>query len=84
MSTLDLKIKSVIGFSGQIHGGLRHSPDGKYAVYPLGSFLVLKNLKSGKEAFLNGHSGDISCVALSHDGATLATGQSNLPGVKVC
>lgn len=68
---------------GKVTGGLHYTPDGKYVVYPLGSFLVLKNLVTDKEAFFDGHSQDISCVAMSHNGDRLASGQINFTGVKV-
>lgn len=79
----ELKIKSVIGFSGKVPGALHTSPCGKYIVYPLGSFIVIKNVRTDKEAFLDGHSHDVSCVAMSNDGRTLASGQVNIMGVKV-
>lgn len=69
--------------TGKITGGLHYTPDGKYVVYPLGSFLVLKNLVTDKEAFFDGHSQDVSCVAMSHNGDRLASGQTNFTGVKV-
>ncbi|KAJ1434647.1 flagellar associated protein putative: flagellar associated protein [Ochromonadaceae sp. CCMP2298] len=80
--SVDLKIKSVIGFNGKIRQALLYSPCGKYLVYPLGSFVVVKNVVSDKEAFLDGHSNEISCIAMSNDGRTLASGQLNLMGVK--
>jgi hypothetical protein len=49
----------------------------------LGSFVVLKNIKTEKESFLDGHSNEISCIAISHDGTKLVSGQSNFTGVKV-
>lgn len=79
----ELKIKSVIGFSGKVPGALHYTPCGKYIVYPLGSFVVVKNLKTDKEAFLDGHSHEISCLAMSNDGRTIASGQVNITGVKV-
>jgi len=83
MSTaIELKIKSVIGFSGTIHRGLHYTPCGKYIVFPLGSFIVIKNIRTEKEAFLDGHSKDVSCIAMSHDGQKLASGQVNFLGVK--
>eukprot|EP01038_Epipyxis_sp_PR26KG_P007264 gene7264-9903_t len=78
----ELKIKSVIGFNGKVTGALSYTPCGKYIVYPLGSFIVLKNLQTDREAFLDGHSNGISCIAMSHDGRRLASGQTHLPGVK--
>lgn len=83
MSTLDLKINSVIGFSGQVVGALNYSPCGQYVVYPLGAFCVVKHIKSQKEAFLDGHSRPISCLKVSSDGNYIASGQTNFVGVKV-
>lgn len=82
MATSELKIKSVIGFSGKVVGGLTYTPCGKYIVYPLGSFVVIKNIKTDKEAFLDGHSHEVSCLAVSHDGTKAASGQINIIGVK--
>ena len=79
----DLKIKSVIGFSGKVAGALNYSPCGNYMVYPLGSFVVLKNVKTDKECFLDGHSHEISCLSVSKDGKWIASGQINIIGVKV-
>lgn len=47
-------------------------------VYPIGSQVVLKNIESGKQAFLEGHSSDVSCVVISKDGRYLASGQKNV------
>lgn len=80
--SLDLKIKSVIGFNGKIARALSYTPCGKYIVYPLGSFIVLKNLVSDREGFLDSHSHDVTCIAMSHDGNKLASGQSQFTGVK--
>ena len=80
---MELKIKSVIGFSGEVPNSLHYTPCGKYIIYPLGSFVVLKNMKTDKEAFLDGHTREISCLAISNDGRTVASGQVNITGVKV-
>ena len=69
--------------TGKVANALKVTPCGKYAIYPLGSFAVIKNLRTEKEAFLDGHSHEISCLAMSHDGTKLATGQINIIGVKV-
>jgi succinate dehydrogenase/fumarate reductase-like Fe-S protein len=68
---------------GKIPRALCYTPCGKYIVYPLGSFIVLKNLVSDKEAFLDGHNQDITCMAMSHDGEKIASGQTQFTGVKV-
>jgi len=51
-------------------------------IYPLGSFVVIKNVRTEKEAFLDGHSQEVSCLAVSHDGRKIASGQVNFLGVK--
>jgi hypothetical protein len=84
MSAAALKIKSVIGFNGKVTRALHYTPCGKYIVYPLGSFLVLKNLVTDKEAFIDGHNNIISCVAMDANGTHVATGQISLTGIKVC
>ena len=77
-----LKIKSVIGFNGKVVNGLHYTPCGGYIVYPLGSFVVIKNLRTDKDAFLEGHTREVSCVTVSHDGTKVASGQVNITGVK--
>ncbi|CAM9783757.1 unnamed protein product [Ascophyllum nodosum] len=52
-------------------------------IYPLGSILVVRSLTGkDKQAFLDEHSADISCVALSNDGTRIVSGQMNQMGVK--
>ncbi|CAM9884207.1 unnamed protein product, partial [Phaeothamnion confervicola] len=70
------------GSPGKVTGGLHVTPCGGYIVYPLGSVVVVRALKGGYQAFLEGHSHNVSCVAMSRDGRFLATGQMNHAGVK--
>jgi WD40 repeat protein len=72
----------VIGFNGKVANGLHYTPDGGYIVYPLGSVVVIKNLRTDKEAFLEGHTREVSCLAVSQDGSKVASGQVNITGVK--
>jgi WD40 repeat protein len=65
-----------------VAGGLKVTPCGNYTVYPLGQMMVVRSLAGGKTAFLEGHTSDISAVAMSPDGRRLATGQANHAGVK--
>lgn len=75
MSEGVLSLKSAIGFSGSVAGGLRYTPCGKFVLFPLGSVVVLRSLKSNKQFFLDaGIDKKVSCVAISKDGAFLATG----------
>jgi WD40 repeat protein len=82
MECVELKIKSVIGFNGKVPGAMTYTPCGNYIIYPLGSFVVIKNIKTNKEAFLDGHNNDVSCIAISHNGEKIASGISHLTGVK--
>ena len=68
---------------GTVRNSLIYTPCGKYMVYPLGSFVVIKNLKSGKESFFDGHTREVSCISISYDGNRIVSGQINIPGVKV-
>jgi cilia- and flagella-associated protein 52 len=68
---------------GKISGSLHYTPCGRYIVYPLGSFIVLKDIVRDREAFLDGHTQDVSCIAMSNNGDRLASGQINFTGVKV-
>lgn len=45
-------------------------------VYPLGSILVVRSMTGkNKQAFLEGHTSEISCVAMSSDGTRIVSGQ---------
>merc|ERR1712023_287510 len=70
-----LELKSVIGFGGKVPNGLIYHPDGIHMIYSLGSTVVVKNTQINKQAFLKGHSHQVSCLSLSHDGTKLASGQ---------
>lgn len=62
--------------SGKVPGGLRLTPCGGYFVYPLGSILVIRSIAGkNKQSFFEGHTSDISCVAMSVDGSRLVSGQ---------
>lgn len=74
---VDLKIAGVIGFSGNVPNGLKYTPCGTYMIYPLGSQIIVRNTVTNNQTFLEGHSSDVSCLALSGDGRTLASGQKN-------
>jgi hypothetical protein len=68
---------------GTIRDSLTYTSCGKYLLYPLGSFVVIKNIRSGKESFFDGHTREVSCLSVSKDGLRMASGQMNIPGVKV-
>lgn len=78
----DMKIKSVIGFNGKLLDGIHYTVDGNHLVYALGPYVVFKNVQTGKESFLEGHTEAVTCLKISHDGRRIASGQSTLPGKK--
>lgn len=60
---------------------MKLTPCGKYLVYPLGSILVIRSITGkNKQSFFEGHTSEISCVAISADGSRLVSGQVNAVG----
>ena len=45
LNPMELRIKSVIGFGGKVQNALKYTPCGGYMVFPLGSFVVIRNVK---------------------------------------
>ncbi|XP_056136511.1 cilia- and flagella-associated protein 52 [Lampris incognitus] len=77
-----LQLEAVIGFNGQVFGGLKLHPDREHMIYPLGSTVILKRIKDGKQEFLHGHTNNVSCVAVSRSGYYVASGQVTFMGFK--
>mmetsp|Transcript_25908 Transcript_25908/g.60608 ORF Transcript_25908/g.60608 Transcript_25908/m.60608 type:complete len:648 (+) Transcript_25908:65-2008(+) len=82
VDAVDLKISGVIGFTGEVANGLFYSPCGGFVVYPLGSIIVVKDVATNAQTFLEGHSNDVTCISISHDGSKIASGQMNNPGMR--
>ncbi|RZF37372.1 hypothetical protein LSTR_LSTR009723 [Laodelphax striatellus] len=78
----ELEIESIIGFDGNAVNGVQVHPDGMHIVYPLGNKLVVQNLKTKTQSFLEGHTNVISTVAMSKSGKFIASGQINHMGFK--
>ena len=51
-------------------------------LFVVGSIVVVKNISANCQAFLQGHTGDVTCLAVSHDGTMLATGQQSEEGAR--
>lgn len=77
-----IELQCAIGFDGRVVGGLALHPDGQHLLYPLGSTIVVKNLNTGKQFFLRGHSDKVTCVAISNNGKYVASGQRTHMGFK--
>ena len=50
--------------------------------YPLGSIIVLRNISTGKQAFLEAHDDNVSCITASRDNKYLASGQDSYGTLK--
>ncbi|XRA99932.1 cilia- and flagella-associated protein 52 [Pycnococcus provasolii] len=71
-----LPLESVIGFGGAVTDGLILHPDGQTLIYPLGSMVVVRPKNdSSQQEFLQGHTDEVSCIAISKSGRYLASGQ---------
>lgn len=68
---------------GHVRSGLRVHPDREHLIYPLGSAVILKRIKDGKQEFLHGHTNNVSCISVSKSGSYIASGQVNFMGFKV-
>lgn len=74
-SEVDLELKAALGFGGTVPGGLVVQPNHKQLVYPLGSTVVMRDMNTGKQCFLQGHTNTVSCIAVSKSGRYAASGQ---------
>ncbi|KAL1525886.1 hypothetical protein AB1Y20_020714 [Prymnesium parvum] len=71
-----LPLDGVIGFSGRIMHALHLHPNDTHAIYPLGSTVVIRNVESpADQTLLQGHTDSVTCIALTKDGRTMASGQ---------
>uniref|UniRef100_A0A8D3EA63 Cilia- and flagella-associated protein 52 n=1 Tax=Scophthalmus maximus TaxID=52904 RepID=A0A8D3EA63_SCOMX len=77
-----LELEAAIGFNGNVFSGLKVHTDGEHLIYPLGSTVILNRIKDGKQEFLQGHTNNVSCVAISKTGSYIASGQVNAMGFK--
>lgn len=69
--------------TGHVLSGLRVHPDREHLIYPLGSTVVVRRIKDGKQEFLQGHTNSVSCISASKSGSYVASGQVTFMGFKV-
>eukprot|EP00744_Colponema_vietnamica_P001007 GILI01001730.1.p1 GENE.GILI01001730.1~~GILI01001730.1.p1 ORF type:complete len:617 (-),score=150.79 GILI01001730.1:220-2070(-) len=76
----DLELQAVVGFKGSVPGGLILHPDNEHLIYPLGSTVVIRNIVSKNQTFLQGHDDQIACISVSNSGRLIASGQKTHMG----
>ncbi|KAI3365641.1 hypothetical protein L3Q82_010722 [Scortum barcoo] len=74
-----IKLKAVIGYNGNGRSNMVWSPHQGLFAYSCGSVVVVEFLHTGSQRHLQGHSEEISCLAVTNDAQTLASaaGSSN-------
>ena len=77
-----LNLLAVIGFNGAVIDGLILHPNNEELIFPIGSQIVVRNVLTRQDRFLNGHSNDISTMTISNSGKYLASGQKTFSGFK--
>ncbi|XP_060519945.1 cilia- and flagella-associated protein 52 [Cylas formicarius] len=78
----ELRPKAIIGFDGNTINGFLVHPNGKHVLYPLGNKISVQEWTTKKQAFMVGHTNNISAVAVSRSGEYVASGQINHIGFK--
>uniref|UniRef100_A0AAV2LFK1 WD repeat domain 90 n=2 Tax=Knipowitschia caucasica TaxID=637954 RepID=A0AAV2LFK1_KNICA len=76
----DLKLKAVIGYNGNGRSNVAWSPEKGLLVYSCGAVVVVENLHTGTQRHLQGHQ-EISCLAITHDAQTVASGAGGTNGI---
>jgi WD40 repeat protein len=74
-----------INIPGKVNQSLIRHPDGEHLVYAVGSAVVIRS-KNNSNAFqdiLQGHSNNITCLAVSSSGKYIASGQITHMGYQV-
>ncbi|XP_070708545.1 WD repeat-containing protein 90 [Pempheris klunzingeri] len=81
-----IKLKAVIGYNGNGRGNMVWSPDQGLFAYSCGCVVVVEYLHTGRQRHLQGHSEEISCLAVSNDAKTVASaaGGSNGSRSLIC
>uniref|UniRef100_A0A3B4T934 WD repeat domain 90 n=1 Tax=Seriola dumerili TaxID=41447 RepID=A0A3B4T934_SERDU len=81
-----IKLKAVIGYNGNGRGNMVWSPDQGLFAYSCGSVVVVEHLHTGCQRHLQGHSEEISCLAVTNDAQTVtsAAGGSNGSKSLIC
>ncbi|XP_031699208.1 WD repeat-containing protein 90 isoform X1 [Anarrhichthys ocellatus] len=77
-----IKLKAVIGYNGNGRGNMVWSPDQGLFAYSCGCVVVVEHLHTGSQRHLQGHSEEISCLAVTNDATTVASAAGGSNGSK--
>ncbi|GFO23377.1 WD repeat-containing protein 90-like [Plakobranchus ocellatus] len=62
-----LSLKSVIGYNCNGRNNMVWYPDTGFFAYTAGCIIVVEDLNTGEQKYLQGHTEEVSCLALQHD-----------------
>ncbi|XP_011641119.1 cilia- and flagella-associated protein 52 [Pogonomyrmex barbatus] len=82
MEPQNLEAIGIIAFDGITKNALHLHPDEKHILYPMGLKVAIKNIETGKQRFLSGHTNNVSTLCVSPCGEYIASGQNNHLGFK--
>ncbi|XP_040923164.1 WD repeat-containing protein 90 [Toxotes jaculatrix] len=77
-----IKLKAVIGYNGNGRNNMVWSPDQGLFAYSCGCVVVVEYLHTGSQRHLQGHSEEISCLAVTNDAQTVASASGGSNGSK--
>ncbi|XP_077979702.1 cilia- and flagella-associated protein 52-like [Glandiceps talaboti] len=77
-----LELYGIVGFNGDVPGGLIVHPDRQHLIFPLGDTVIIEDIVNHTQSFLSGHTNKVSCIAVSKSGRYLASGQVTHMGFK--
>ncbi|KAH8863594.1 Cilia- and flagella-associated protein [Schistosoma japonicum] len=77
-----LKLAGVIGFNGKVQNGFLVHPDGEHVIFCLGSNVIVENIITKRQFFLQGHTNNVVCIDIDKSGSFIASGQVTYMGYK--
>ncbi|KER19197.1 hypothetical protein T265_11948 [Opisthorchis viverrini] len=77
-----LKLSGVIGLNGKIPHSFTMHPDRQHAVFALGCTVIIQDMNTHEQHFLQGHTNNIVCLTVSKNGMYIASGQTTYMGYK--
>ncbi|KAF6734778.1 WD repeat-containing protein 90 [Oryzias melastigma] len=79
-----IKLKAVIGYNGNGRNNMVWSPDQGLFAYSCGCVVVVEYLHTGSQRHLQGHTEEISCLAITNDAQIIASAAASSDGSLIC